>query len=246
MALGFLDLNEDCQREIIKTVLLDSEAKTLRVVDTTPHGSAMTTERPAASNALTLVNKAIHALFEDEVRRYQVTELRSLGWNLGASLTKWNLLCFKDVRYLRLILDFTPRSILDRNVLVADVRQSLLEVAQLLTQHFQGLTDLQLVVQVEYKRLDGTEDDTQHELREFLLHKFAHQIDELSKLKAVHVWYVIMDCNAALSLPHSTKRKTSKGWRHDLKAFKMTYSPLYERQAMEEMVKSIGLEPRSA
>lgn len=240
MALGFLDLNEDYQREIIKKVLLDSEAKTVRIVDATPNRSVMTTDRPAVTNALTLVNKAIHTLFEDEVRRYQVNELRSLGWSLGASLTKWNLLCFKDVRYLRLILDFTkPRSIMDRGIFVTDVRQSLLEVAQLLTQHFQGLIDLQLVVQVNAVTLDGTI-KIKDELRAFVLHRFAHEIDGLRKLKAVHAWYATMNDSKLLNLPHSTKKKMANEWRHDLKVFSMGFNAT-AWQGQHQMADSIGL-----
>lgn len=241
MALGLLDLNEDCQREIIKKMLLDSEAKIVRLVDTDSRPSMMTIERPVATNAFTLVNKAIHALFEDELRKYQVIELRSLGWRFGTSLTKWNFLRFKDVRYLRLILDFTkPQFTTATGMRTDDVQKSLLEVAQLLTRHLQGLIDLQLVVQVDVFTFVGT-DKAKDELRAFALHRFVHEMDRLSKLQAVYVWYVNMHADTVFSLPHSTKLKTAKGWRHDMNSFSMGYCSSKARQALQQMVESIGL-----
>lgn len=204
MAFRFLDLNEDCQRLVIKHLMLDSEIKVTRIQNISGQ-QILKSRRLDANNEFRLTNKHIYGLFEDEVDRFRVYDLRSNGDDLKADLATWShALGLKDVRYLRLILDFSRSARLAPRPpfgpfgtfghLLSDaeaglgnwIMEKLVELPTVLT-NFPNLKDLEMFVLV----------NTTLAAREYLLHSFAKTVSAPKTLRTIHTRYSTLIRGAA-------------------------------------------------
>lgn len=148
-----VDLNDDCKLHVIKHLMLDSAAKTNEPHVLRSGKLVLSSHRPFGGNALTLVNKDLHSLFEGSIDMDAVYDLRIDGLDAEAEMLKgMSVLPLEKVRYLRLTVDCRKtrkHEIYGDTATQAAINKGLAKVSKLLSTNLLNLTDLELITIAE-------------------------------------------------------------------------------------------------
>lgn len=244
MAFRFLDLNEDCQRMMIRQLLLENEAKIMTLADTWDAGYVLKARRPEANNRLGMVCKAVHVLFEDEAHRLRVFDLDSEGWDrkLEESMKIWSeTVDLGQIRFLRLILGyedsiFGPIFQFRSEIISQKMKKSVAEACKFLNQ-VPRLEELELVVATDPDRLDR---NAVWQFRRFLFDELTHHLDGSRSLAAVHTHLVETRHGVAKALEKCTMRKTASGWFKDGRLYLDCLNASQRPQRFKTEVEKLG------
>lgn len=245
MAFRFLDLNEDCQRMIIRQLLLEKEAKVMTLERKWPSQYFLKPRRPEANNRFGMVCKSIRALFEDEAHRLRVLELRSEGWeeDLEKSIKLWSKwLDLDKVRFLRLILrfedGFASPVFWTNNEARSNRMKKCLVTAAKFTHGLPNLRDLELVVVTEI----ALKRDTAHLFKRFLFEQLIILLGDSRRLAAVHICHAKTTDGSVKRIKKSTRRKTAGRWIKDKRlCYRASNTRPHERRCFEAEVENVGL-----
>ena len=163
---------------IIKRTILNDPAiiatiEGISVSGTTPF---LRTTRPQAANALTLVNKLFHEIFETVVSRFVWYKLKVDIRAVEVSTAVWtNLINADEVRYMQLVVITNPiHLILHREEIL---KRGLPAITQAVRQ-FSSLRDTEIIFNIPW----GGSDSTGTFDRSSLLFKFGRSIWPMPKL----------------------------------------------------------------